>query len=54
MAESKDFRVFLQNKKIPVCVLDQKWHRLFALKGKPDDVTACEQELNERERQLNQ
>lgn len=47
MAEEKDFRVFLENKKIPVCVLDQKWHRLFAIKGKPDTVVACEQELNE-------
>lgn len=47
MAEDKDFRVFLQNKKIPVCILDQKWHRLFALKGKPEHVAACEQELNE-------
>ncbi len=47
MAENKDFSVFLQNKKIPVCVLDQKWHRLFAVKGKPEDVAACEQELNE-------
>ena len=47
MAENKDFSVFLQNKKIPICVLDQKWHRLFAVKGKPEDVTACEQELNE-------
>ena len=47
MAEDKDFRVFLQNKKIPVCILDQKWHRLFALKGKPENVAACEQELNE-------
>ena len=47
MAENKDFSVFLQNKKIPVCVLDQKWHRLFAIKGKPENVAACEQELNE-------
>ena len=47
MAEEKDFRIFLQNKKIPICVLDQKWHRLFAIKGKPDDVAACEQQLNE-------
>lgn len=47
MAENKDFSVFLQNKKIPICVLDQKWHRLFAVKGKPEDVAASEQELNE-------
>ena len=45
MAEEKDFRVFLQNKKIPLCVLDQKWHQLFALKGKPEHVSECEQEL---------
>lgn len=47
MAEDKDFRVFLKNKKIPICVLDQKWHRLFAIKGKPENIAACEQELNE-------
>lgn len=47
MAENKDFSVFLQNKRIPVCILDQKWHKLFALKGKPDDVVECEQELND-------
>lgn len=47
MAVDKDFGVFLIGKKIPVCVLDQKWHRLFALKGKPDKIVSCEQELNE-------
>lgn len=47
MADEKNFGVFLQDKKIPICVLDQKWHKLFAIKGKPDDIAACEQELNE-------
>lgn len=47
MAVNKDFGVFLHKKKIPICVLDQKWHRLFALKGKPDKVVSCEEELNE-------
>lgn len=47
MAEEKDFAVFLQNKRIPICTLDQKWHKLFALKGKPDEVVECEKELNE-------
>ncbi len=47
MAEEKDFSVFLQNKRIPICTLDQKWHKLFALKGKPDEVVECEKELNE-------
>ncbi|MCR4869483.1 MAG: hypothetical protein K5889_08385 [Lachnospiraceae bacterium] len=32
---------------IPVLVLDQKWHRLFALSGKPDEIKAVEVELNE-------
>lgn len=47
MAENKDFRVFLKNKKIPICVLDQKWHRLFAIKGKPENIASGEQKLNE-------
>ncbi len=47
MAEEKDFKLFLYGKNIPVCVLDQKWHRLFALKGKPAHIEAAEQELNE-------
>lgn len=57
MNEEKDFSVFLQNKKIPICTLDQKWHKLFALKGKPEDIAACEQELNEylkKQGQMNQ
>lgn len=47
MAEEKDFKVFLYGKNIPICVLDQKWHRLFALKGKPAHIESAEQELNE-------
>ncbi|MGN8773149.1 hypothetical protein [Candidatus Weimeria sp. HCP3S3_B5] len=33
--------------KIPVLVLDQKWHRLFALEGKPDEIKTSEVALNE-------
>jgi hypothetical protein len=33
--------------KIPVLVLDQKWHRLFALNGKPEEIKTVEVELNE-------
>lgn len=56
MAEEKDFRAFLQGKKLPVCVLDQKWHKLFAIKGKPENITAQEEELNDlirRQGQIN-
>lgn len=36
------FRKSVKQAKIPVLVLDQKWHRLFALTGKPKDVQAQE------------
>lgn len=54
--EEKDFENALKDKKVPILVLDQKWHRLFALSGKPEDVLAIESELNhliERQGQLN-
>lgn len=47
MAEKKDFSSFLEDKKLPICVLDQKWHRLFAVQGKPEHIAQCEQELDE-------
>ena len=47
MRNEEDFRTAIQNKQVPLLVLDQKWHRLFAIKGKPENVAACEQELNE-------
>lgn len=37
----------LKGAKIPILVLDQKWHRLFALNGKPDEVKEAEVALNE-------
>ena len=46
MGEHRDFKEVVQGKKIPICVLDQKWHKLFALKGKPDEVVEKEKELN--------
>ena len=47
MAEDKDFSVFLRNKRIPICTLDQKWHKLFALKGQTEVSEECEQRLND-------
>lgn len=46
MGEHRDFKEVVQERKIPICVLDQKWHKLFALKGKPDEVVEKEKELN--------
>ena len=37
----------LNHTKIPILVLDQKWHRLFAISGKPEEVKTVEVELNE-------
>ena len=45
--ENKDFLVALQGVKVPLLVLDQKWHRLFALNGKPENVTVIEKEERE-------
>jgi hypothetical protein len=47
MSENQEeFRKAIHNKKVPVLVLDQKWHRLFAIHGKPDRVTELETEIN--------
>lgn len=37
----------LAKTKIPILVLDQKWHRLFALDGKPKEVQELESRLKE-------
>ena len=42
--EGKDYFSSLENIKVPVLVLDQKWHRLFALNGKPKEVLLLEKE----------
>ena len=40
------FENAVKQTRVPVLVLDQKWHRLFALSGKPNDVVEIEEELN--------
>ena len=47
MGEELDFASALKGKKVPILTLDQKWHRLFAIHGKPEEVKALENELNE-------
>ena len=42
MEYRKDFKSALINKTIPNLTLDQKWHRLFAIHGKPDEVKELE------------
>lgn len=51
------FSEALSKVNVPVLILDQKWHRLFALDGKPEVVKELEQELNAhlaRQGKLNQ
>jgi vacuolar-type H+-ATPase subunit I/STV1 len=44
--DQEEFRKAIHGKKVPILVLDQKWHRLFAIHGKPERVTELEAELN--------
>ena len=56
MDEEKDFKNSLRDKRVPILVLDQKWHRLFALSGKTPEIVRIETELNklvENQGQLN-
>ena len=46
MKTSEEFKEALKEKKVPVLVLDQKWHRLFAIHGKTDEIKEKEAELN--------
>jgi hypothetical protein len=46
MEYRKDFKSALINKTIPNLTLDQKWHRLFAIHGKPDEVKELEAKIN--------
>lgn len=46
MEYRKDFKSALINKTIPHLTLDQKWHRLFAIHGKPDEVKELETKIN--------
>lgn len=45
MKNEEEFKKALADKKVPVLVLDQKWHRLFAVHGKPDEIKEIEDEL---------
>lgn len=46
MKERQDFKSALIGKTVPLLVLDQKWHRLFAVHGKTDEIKEMEAKLN--------
>ena len=46
MENQKDFKSALINKTIPNLTLDQKWHRLFAIHGKTEEIKGLEAQIN--------
>ncbi len=42
------FERIIHNRKIPLLVLDQKWHHLFSQDSKPKEVVKLEQKLNKQ------
>lgn len=46
MKDQQFFKSVMVGKHIPLLVLDQKWHRLYAIHGKPDQVKELEAQLN--------
>ena len=46
MKERQDFNSALIGKTVPLLVLDQKWHRLFAVHGKTEEIKELESKLN--------
>lgn len=47
MAGVEEFRRAIKTRKVPIVVLDQKWHRLFAIHGKTSEIKDLEAKLNE-------
>ncbi len=45
--ESGEFLEALKSVRIPLLVLDEKWHHLFQGVGKTNEITECEKEVNE-------
>lgn len=45
--ENLPIEEMLKGKKIPILVLDQRWHKLFPGGRKPEDVVSLEKKLNE-------
>ncbi len=47
MADDKRFKESLSGKQIPLLVLDQKWHKLFDVSGKPEPIQVLEKCIGE-------
>lgn len=47
MKNEEEFKNALCNKEVPLLVVDQKWHRLFAIHGKTQQIQELEDNVNE-------
>ena len=45
--DKEAFEIAIKSSRVPVLILDQKWHRLFAISGKPSEVKEVEAKINE-------
>ena len=46
MKQRHDFKSALIGKTVPLLILDQKWHRLFAVHGKTDEIKVLESKIS--------
>ncbi|MCD7709725.1 MAG: hypothetical protein LUI02_07605 [Clostridiales bacterium] len=46
MRNEEEFKESIKNHQLPLVVLDQKWHRLFAVHGKPEEIQDAESEVS--------
>ena len=46
MKQRQDFKSALIGKTVPLLILDQKWHRLFAVHGKTEEIKALEGKIS--------
>ncbi|SER51117.1 hypothetical protein [Lachnobacterium bovis] len=47
MKNEEEFKKALRNKEVPLLVIDQKWHRLFAIHGKTQQIVNLENNVND-------
>ena len=44
--ESEEFRASLEKVQLPILILDKKWHQLFQMIGKSQDIKDAEEQVN--------
>src|SRR5574344_293460 len=44
--ESEEFQASLEKVQLPILILDKKWHQLFQMIGKSQDIKDAEEQVN--------